>query len=227
MAKFGLSSWGGSNAPKRNNNGERVRVPFLKTKNGNNILRIVTGPYIQQQAWVVNAQTGKKMPIRSAIENCPLREAGIEVDEKSLVGVLMRPGMNDPEGKSVLGILTLSPGLKRQIDDLVEEEGYEDITGYDINIKRKDGEQPANFYKVLPRPTQALSSDDEAILDEKREDLLNTLERITTPQSPDEVREQMIKAGLKASDGGSTEEEEKFVPPKTQEEDDIYNFEPA
>jgi len=227
MVKFGLSSWGGNGQAKKQNTGERI--PFLKTKNGNNLIRIVTGPYVQQQAWVVNANTGKKMPIRSAVNDCPLREAGIEIDEKSLVGVLMRPSINDPEGKSSLGILTLSPGLKRQIDDLVEEEGYEDITSYDINIKRKDGEVPANFYKVLPRPVKALSDEDETMLEGRREDLLNTLERITTPLSVDEVREQMIKAGIKpGSSQSKPKEETSFIPPKADsDDDDIYNFEPA
>lgn len=225
-AKFGFVSWDDPPANQRQFTkfDNSKRIPFMKLKDGSNVVRMVTEPAVYFQARMP-AQNGQGDRIRTAYpahDDCPAKKAGLAPKRRYMVGVIDR-------SDGVVKILDMSSQIFDIITswkDDVEVGGR--ATNFDINIKRNSKAPPASFYTALPRPASALSESDRALVDGAREELASSLERLTTPVSVDRCLEQMKKAGYT---GGvlveprqKKEKEEKSAELADASEDD-YSFE--
>lgn len=157
---------------------------YIKLEEGSNVVRIFTKPYQYYQAWIVD-KTGKKRPVRSAVENCPLVQRGEDVKARWVVGVIQRGDKKDSSG-----ILEIGPQVYRGIMGLKNKKNWGDPRGYDIDIVRgKPGTQP--LYSVVPEGKAPLSDEDKTMAREfmDKVDLMKLVEPPTREQVLQELGE--------------------------------------
>lgn len=219
---YGLSSWDEStNTPVVARTSDLPRFEYMRLKDGNNSLRIVTAPY---RYFMVRFKApgdkgfGKRVNTAWPLhEDCPTKTAGLKPKERFLVGVIDREDQK-------LKVLDMSILVYEQVQGLKNDIEWGSPSGYDINIRKNSkAKAPAGFYNVLPRSKAALSQADEALLAESKEGLEKYLVNRTTPPKPEFVRKRMEELGW---DGKSvvTVESEDEVELTTESDDTAYEF---
>ncbi len=188
--KYGeLSDW---NEAKPNNLSE-----YMRLAQGDNRVRIFTLPYQFHVCWIKDA-TGASRKLRSALKDCPLIKRGEKVQTRWLLGVINR------DSKSA-EILEIGSQILNGLKQLINEPGYGDPRGYDVNIKRgKKGDNP--LYYVIAAPPSPLSDSDNKLIAEFSES--TDLKKLTVPPTSEEVSQKLAELEgtqmTQASFGGST-----------------------
>lgn len=174
--KYGESSWEDLEV------GTSVTKDFLNLKEGENVVRIVTKPYVYYVAWVRDS-SGVSRKIRSAAENCPLVLAGHTPKPRYYVGVLDRTS-------GEVKILEIGNQVYKAIASYIKDPDYGDPSNYDIKIIRAPkGTSPSSFYTVLPKPPKPLTKEERALVEafNKRVDI----GKFTKPPTPEDVAEKL------------------------------------
>lgn len=225
---YGVTSWDENpNVPSRERSLDK-RIPFLKFKDGSNIIRIVTKPYGYYAVRVKGPNAGKYgKRIKTAYpdvskEKDPAISQGLREQKRYYVGAISRGTPEEPAHE--LGLIDMSFfGLYGQLQEIKNDPEFgPDLTGLDLNIRRNPKAGPANFYKVLPRPPSEMSEADLTLIKENEDELAATLVRLTTPSQPDFVEKQLQETGWTpeqedASKNGSADVSD-------NEDDEQYTF---
>lgn len=249
---YGLSSWDKEpNVPKRQQREDLPQLPFLRLKEGNNIIRIVTAPYVYNM--IRFKGPGDKRPYGTRVnsaypkydsvkhpgtEDCPTkpfwtynREAGEpRPKERFLCGVIDR-NQKDKDGNPApdVKIYDLSQLVFEQLHNFKDDPEYGPATTYDINIRfNPKATSPQGFYTVIPRPKAELSEADLNLIEEVGEDLHKVLLRHATPPPPEVVRKRMMDLGWDGKPPVKEEKEDKSngssEEPLATAQDDDYDF---
>ncbi len=175
--KYGESEWEEGEV-----SGGRSGSDFMNLGEGENVVRIVTKPYVYYVAWVRDT-SGVNRKIRSAAENCPLALAGHAPKPRYYVGVLDR-------SSGEVKILEIGNQVYKAIVSFKKDPDYGDPLNYDIKIIRAPkGSSPSSFYTVLPKPPKPLTKEEKALVEafNKRVDI----SKFTKPPTPEEVAEKL------------------------------------
>ena len=223
---FGLTSWDeqvqtSKPQPKQD---DRVKLPFIRLKDGNNVLRIITAP---AKYWQIKFQDGKSQfgtRVNCAFpavdrNECPTVQAGYKPKKRYLAGVIDRS-----EEGGAIKIYDMSVLVYEQLQAFKADPEVGVPSGYDINIRYNRGaSSPAGFYSVVPRPPKALSEEDQELINSVGSDVIEeNLVRLCTPPSVESVTGFLKKLGW---DGES--KVTAAAPAKAQLEetsDDDYSF---
>jgi hypothetical protein len=179
MTQYGLTDW--SDVEIKTGQKKNDKDLYLKLKNGNNVLRIITKPHEflvhQYKAHKNDPGFGQRVMSSIVHGSDPLIEMGFQPRRRWLVGVI------DRESQSYK-ILDLSTTAFKGIQELAREEDWGDPTQYDINIKVDKDAGSTGYYTVLPKVKKPLSPADIEI---KSSADLEDLKRRCTPPTPEEV----------------------------------------
>lgn len=168
---YGLTTWDDVAPDAKKFDEPRANYKdILKLKNGNNIVRILTNPFIYWLHKYKADPDAKGYPdkIKCAKREgitCPLcaltDEQGNQVckrKEQWYIGVIDRKTQS-------FKVVDVGPGLMQKLQGLRSDEEWGDLTQYDVNILVNEGAAPANYYNVLPRSKKPLDKADQAIKD--------------------------------------------------------------
>lgn len=202
MTQYGLTDWSDVEI-KTNQKKNNDKDLYLKLKNGNNVIRIVTKPHEflvhQYKAHENDPGFGQRVMSSIAHGSDPLIELGFKPKRRWLVGVI------DRESQSYK-ILDLSTTAFKGIQELAREEDWGDPSQYDINIKVDKDAGSQGYYTVLPKAKKPLSPADIEI---KSSADLEDLKRRCTPPTPEEVASKVAFIQSKSpnfSNGGAVAE---------------------
>ncbi len=225
--KFGLTTYsepaqtGGGNRRQSAPVSDDERFEFLRLKDGENYVRIITDPYKFYQVRFKLSESekgwGKKIRCSAPVEDDPAVKAGSKPKERWLVGVIDRS-----DGQ--VRIWDYHVLVYNQLKALNDNAKWGDPQGFDICINFNGDAAVADQIRIVQDPKEPLSATDVALRDKVLENLLKALERHSAPLNPATVLAEMKKAGWKegttvASNGSS--ESKKL--PATDEDD--YSFE--
>lgn len=194
---FGLSTWDEKTSTGRPQN-DLPRLDFLRLKEGNNVLRIVTPPYkyhmIRYKSPGNEKDFGKRVNCAyPKYDNCPTIEAGYKSKIRYLVGVIERNGQDGP----ALKVLDMSILVYEQLQNFKDDPEVGSPDSYDINIRfNPKASSPQGFYSVIPRPKAPLSAADVELIEAFGTDKLEeVMTRYSTPPAPDAVRKRLESLG--------------------------------
>lgn len=163
---------------------------YMKLEQGNNVVRIITQPYVFTVCWIKDPQ-GVPRKVRSAlVPTCPLIKRGEKLQKRWFVGVI-----NRRTGKAE--ILEISSQIISALKDLASDPDWGNPKGYDVDVKRgTPGSQP--LYRVVAKPQKPLTDDEKALAERfiKETDFI----KMTKPPTPEEVAER-----LAAIEGGQAQ----------------------
>lgn len=231
---FGITTWDEPSQVARQNSGDLKRFDFMRLKDGNNIVRIITHPYKYNMVRVKNPEDkgfGKRVncswplfeegldgkPDRSKPVD-PAVKAGFAPKKRYLVGVIDR---NDNEVK----VLDMSVIVYDQLHAIKDDVEYGDPQGFDINIRMNSKASPLQYYTVLPRQITPLSTAD-VELKESTEEELNTYLRVRTmPLKPETVLQRMEEAGFRSNSNPEVNTSEQPSNGLADTKDEDYDFE--
>lgn len=194
---FGLSSWSDPPVTGQKQFDDKDRIPFAKLKNGQNIVRFITPPY--KYFRVAYKEAGEKglgtnIKISADLENDPALKAGLKKKERAYAGIINR-------ATSQVEILDMGGAILGHLHGLDKNPEYGNPQEYDVAILRNEDAAPANFYTVLPRTapnqTAPLSEADLAMREECKDRLAASLERLSSPNTAEDVLAKMIELGYK------------------------------
>lgn len=191
MSKFGMVSWDELNTNNNSSNKKDFKNYFLKLKDGDNVVRLLTKPFEfqvhQYKPHKDDEGYGKRIlscaPAYGDASD-PLIALGIKPKRKWLVGVIDR-------STSTYKVLEIGPGVLKSIQTLYRDEDWGDPIQYDVNIKVDKKAPPANYYNVNPKPKKPLSAAD---LELKQEVDLDDLKKRTSPPTPEEMLKKIQEA---------------------------------
>lgn len=235
---YGLSTWDEKpNIPRRQQREDLPQIPFLRLKEGNNIIRVVTAPY--KYFMIRFKGPGDKRPYGTRVnsaypkydsskgtEDCPTKPfwTGKTPKERFLAGVIDR-------SEQKIKIYDLSLLVYEQLHNFKEDPEYGPATTYDINIRfNPKATSPQGYYTVIPRPKTDLSEADLNLVEEAGEDLHKVLLRHATPPPPEVVRKRMMDLGWDGKPPPAKEEKKSNGSSDTPTEelavaqDDDYDF---
>ena len=171
---------------------------FLKLKNGDNIVRLLTKPFEfqvhQYKPHKDDEGYGKRiMSCAPAYGEAadPLIAIGVKPKRKWLVGVIDR-------STSTYKVLEIGAGVLKSIQNLFRDEDWGDPIQYDVNIKVDKSAAPASYYTVNPKPKKPLSAADVEL---KQEVDLDDLKRRTSPPTPEEMLKKIHEAHANSKAG--------------------------
>lgn len=223
VKSYGLSSWDESTSTSAGNfKTDFPKFEYMRLKDGNNSVRIVTAPYryfmVRYKA-AGDKGFGKRVNTAWPLhDDCPTKNAGLKPKERYLVGVIDREDQK-------LKVLDMSILVYEQVQGLKNDIEWGTPSGYDINIRKNSkAKAPAGFYNVLPRSKAPLSQADEALLTETKENLEKYLVLRTTPPKPEFVRKRLEELGWDGKSQlavqASTEDDSELV----EVDDTAYEF---
>lgn len=224
---YGLSSWDeevnvGNN--KSQSVDESERLPFLRLKEGNNTLRIITKPYrynmVRFKASADEKGFGRRINCSWPIEDCPSVKADFKPKTRWLVGVIDR---SDNQVK----IFDMSVLVYQQLKNIKEDIEYGEPDKFDINVRMNSKAGPTGYYTVLPRGKAPLSEADLQLKESVESTLQAQLERLSTPPKSETVLRRMEELGYKGGvvDQGSSEESN--LPSNNDDDYDFGGQQPA
>jgi hypothetical protein len=194
--KFGLSSFS-EKAPsfgQKQDRSDGPRIPFIKLKEGNNVIRIITEPYKYYMARFKADEDekgfGTRINFSEPTDACPLKKAGYSPKARWLVGIIDR-------AESQVAIYDFSVLIYEPLNNLNDDLEWQSPIGYDVTIRKNSKAPPASFYSIMPRGKSPLSPSDIALRDANIDKLNETLARLTTPPSAEKVLAKMQEAGYK------------------------------
>ncbi len=203
---YGFTDWNDNSGPQTSNREELPRFEYMRLKDGNNNLRIVTPPAAYHMIKFKGPGDhgfGKRVNTAWPLhEDCPAKTAGFKPKKRYLVGVI------DREDNKVK-ILDMSVLVKEGVQALKDDIEWGDPTTYDVNVRKNSkSKAPAGFYTVLPRSKVPLSQEDLALLDEHKEALEKVITLRTTPSKPEFVLKRMMELGWDGKSGPVVESED-------------------
>ena len=224
--KFGLTNY--SEAAQTGGGGRRQATPisddekfaFLRLKDGENYLRIITDPYkFYMVRFKVRADEkgwGKKIRCSAPVEDDPAVKAGAKEKERWLVGVIDRA---DGEVK----IWDYHVLVYNKLKSLNDNKKWGDVQQYDLCVTFDKNKAVADQIGVVPDPKEPLSEADVALRDTVLDNLVKALERHSAPYNPATVLAEMKKSGWQEGmTVVSAKDSESESLPKAQ--DDDYHF---
>lgn len=205
--------------------GDKKKDEFLRFKEGENIVRLITKPYqYLVHKWKENENDkgyGDKIKCSIAHGSCPLCEKGDIPEQRWYIGAIDRK-------TQTFKIMDITKSIFRGIRNLNDNERWGDPGHYDICIV-KDSEAGSNgYYTVQPLPKEPLSENDVKI--KQSVDVEALLERCQPPK-PEDVIRYMGYIRQKKNGGGSVQTVESMQ--KTSElevqstSEEVYDFPPA
>jgi hypothetical protein len=212
---FGLTTWDEQNqTSKPQDQSDITKIDFVRLKEGNNSLRIITAP---AKYWFVKFDDGKSQYGRRvncafpSVERseCPTVKAGYKPKKRYLTGVIVR----NAEGEDEVMLFDMSVLVYEQLQAFKEDVEVGTPDQYDINVRfNPKAGSPGGFYTVIPRQRKPLSEEDQALIDDVgMETISDNLTRLCTPPSVERVEGFLNKLGWDgsskseaASDGGSS-----------------------
>lgn len=192
--KFGLSNWdeNPNDFKKSSKPFDGPRLKFMKLKEGNNVVRVITRPYkytfISYKNQPDEKGYGTKIRCSDPVESCPTVAAGFRAKEHWFVGIIDR---TDSEVK-ILDIGSLVYGQVKNLKDDIE---WGSPTEYDLAIRKNSKAPPAGFYNTLPRGKAPLSDADLRLKDENFENLEDSLKRLSAAQTKEKALAAMETCG--------------------------------
>jgi hypothetical protein len=234
--KVGLTGWGDKNQTgPREQREELPRLPFLRLQNGNNVLRIITDPYVYYHIRYKGPKSKGSFGDRvntawpTHKEDCPAfnnREAltGSKANPKKryFVAVIQR---GDNEVKLFDMSVLVYEQLQGILADLKEATGEDKSpSDFDINIRyNSKASSPSGFYHVMGRPEAALSENDVSLINDVGQDTIaKILDRQSASPRPDQVQRRLEALGWT---GEAAETEEEPSEDLQEAKDDDYSFE--
>lgn len=215
---YGLSDWDQKQGRAASQISDEERVPFLRLKDGNNILRIITLPYrynmVRFKASPDEKGYGHRINCSWPLEDCPaVKAVGGKAKERYFVGVIDR---SDNQVK----IFDMSVLVYQQLQGIKDDIEYGSPDKFDINVRMNSKSPPAGFYTVLPRGKAPLSEADVALRNEKIESLEAQLTRLSTPPKAETVKKRLEEFGYTGGVVDASNESEAL--PAADDED--YSF---
>jgi len=193
--KFGLSNWSEDNNKftKRDDKAfDGPRIAFLKLKEGNNVVRVITDPYKYFSIDFKNDPEqkgfGKRIKCSEPLESCPTKETGWRQKGKYYIGVIDRTD-------SSVKILDMGSLIYDGIKTLRDDIEWGDPGSYDLTIRKNSKMPPANFYAIVPRGKAPLSESDLKLKSDAEATLIPSLERLSAPLAADKVKALLSEAG--------------------------------
>jgi len=155
---------------------------YMKLEQGNNVVRIITQPYVFTVCWIKDPQ-GVPRKVRSAcLPTCPLVKRGDKLQKRWYVGAI-----NRRSGKAE--ILEISSQIVSALKDLASDPDWGNPKGYDVDIRRgAPGSQP--LYRVIAKPAKPLTDDDKTLAARFVEE--TDFVKMTKPPTPEEVVDRLV-----------------------------------
>jgi len=195
MSSYGLTDWDEPSAGQ-NKFSDEERIPFLKLKDGKNIMRIIAGPYrynhIKFKLNKDDKGFGERINCSWPLEDDPGVKAGFSPKHRYMVGVISRE-----EDENRVRIYDMSVLVYQHLQQLKDDVEWGNPTEFDINVRKNSKAPAAGYYTVLPRNKAPLSEADVALRDSVMEQLTAQLARLTTPVKPETVLKRMEALGYK------------------------------
>lgn len=196
---FGLTTWDEQNqTSKPQSDSDVKKIDFVRLKEGNNTLRIITPP---AKYWFVKFDDGKSQFGRRVNcsypsvpkEECPTVKAGYKPKKRYLTGVIVRNADGDDEVK----LFDMSVMVYEQLQSFKDDPEYGTPDQFDINVRfNPKASSPGGFYSVIPRGRKPLSEVDQDLIKEVGMDVISdNLERLCTPPSVERVEGLLKKLG--------------------------------
>lgn len=191
-------NFGGENKKSTNN-----KDLFLRLKNGDNEVRIVTAPFqyvTHKYKKEGDPGFGQKIGCSAIHGSCQLCDMpDNKAKQRWFYGVIDR-------ATGTYKVLDVSFAVFSKIRDLARNPKWGDPTKYDVNILVKQGAAPNDYYNVQPIPKEALSAADQQLKDNAD---LEDLKRRCTPLTVEQVQRRLDKINgvatpADASKGGAT-----------------------
>lgn len=209
-ATFGKSSYADDGA-NRNKNSNNSKDLFLRLKDGNNEVRIVTDPFqylVHKYKKNPNDKKdfGEKVMCSQLHGSCAICEADGKAQQRWFYGVIDRV-------TGTYKLIDVSWAIYSKIKDFANNPKIGDPTKYDINILVKKNAPPNDYYNVQPLQREPLSATDQKIRDENVDE--DDLKRRCTPFTVEKVQQKLDKihgvTGAKAVNQLSDEDRSKSV----------------
>ena len=194
MATFGEISW--DEVASNSNGNKSGKDSWLRLKDGDNEIRLLTKPYQMQihkiKKDVTDAKDyGQKVNCSKFHGSCPAcdlaetrNNPGDKCKSRWLFGVIDR-------STGTSKILDVSYGVMVSLKKYASNtKSWGDPTKYDINIVVDKKAPPTSYYSVQALPKEPLSAADQKLRDEVDIDELN---RLITPPSPEAVQKRLDK----------------------------------
>lgn len=214
---YGLTTWD-EEVNKFENRGEGnsnlPKIPFLRLKDGINLVRIITEPYKYNQIrYKAPKEKGFGRRVSTAwplYPDCPAKLAGFKPKERFLVGVIDR-------AEEDIKIFDMSVLVYGQLHGIIKSMNTLDKTGkkhsakeFDLNINFDSKAAVAtSFYQVMKMDSSPLSEADLALINKLGDSLHEVLLRHSTPPTPDQVRKRMEALGWTGESAPKKEYKEK------------------
>jgi len=167
---------------------------YMKLEQGNNVVRIITQPYVFTVCWIKDPQ-GVPRKVRSAlVPGCPLVKRGEKLQKRWYVGVINRK-------TAKAEILEISSQIISALKDLASDPDWGNPKGYDVDVRRgTPNSQP--LYRVIAKPAKPLTDDEKALAAQFVKETDFT--KMTKPPTPEEVAERLaaIEGGQAAGQAG-------------------------
>ena len=152
---------------------------FMRLKQGENKVRILTNPY---QFWVHWLKESNKR-IKCALEDCPLCKQGNNATRRWYTVVFSRE-LNQPK------LLEISKSIFTGIQEYLHNSEWGDVRRYDITIKKNPNPpNPNKYYTIMPSPKAKLTEEEISAIKEFKEKL--DMDKLVKPPTKEEVLEQM------------------------------------
>lgn len=182
--KFGMTSWDEVEISAQK--GKRYgNDTFLKLKEGDNRVRIITKPYqFLAHRFKAPKDPGFGVWIKSSLPNGkdPLADKGSKPKMRWYLGVIDRYTQS-------YKILEIGQTVFKSIQNLARDEDWGDPTQYDINIEVDKNGGAAGYYRVNPKPKKPLSAEDLEIKQNSVD--LDVLQQLTTPPTPEDMQKRI------------------------------------
>lgn len=160
---------------------------FLRLKNGDNEVRLVTAPFqyvTHKYKKEGDPGFGQKIGCSAIHGSCVLCDMPEnKAKQRWFYGVIDR-------STGTYKVLDVSFAVFSKIRDLARMPKWGDPTKYDINILVKQGAAPNDYYNVQPIPKEPLSAADQQLKDNAD---LDDLKRRCTPLTVEQVQRRLDK----------------------------------
>jgi hypothetical protein len=201
--KSGKVGW---DQPSYNGNNGETKKPnkdlFLKLRDGNNTIRIVTDPfqyYCHKSIKALNEQGfGTKINCSAENGSCPLCDLGSRPSPRYYIGVI-------DKATTRYQILDISWSVMSDVKAYAQNPIWGALDKFDIVI-RKDPNNPSKYYTVSANPHTPLSPAEQKVRDEGVD--LNMLEEKCKPYTAERV-EKILASVLKGA--------QLWLPPKKED----------
>jgi hypothetical protein len=186
---YGQTEWNAEDGMKAG--GNRTTSDFMHLEEGDNIIRVVTLPYIYMShsymfeggpKWGSKVNCSRIEKDGRVIQECTLCSTGNKAKKRWMMGVLDRK----VGGYKILDVTWAVYGTIKTL----ATSAWGTPDKYDILIKKVKNGGPTGTYTVLNQPPVPLTASDLKLMESiDRESLV----RLTTPPTPEKVMERMEK----------------------------------